>query len=390
MRRHHLIWFPLHRWPGIVIGVWFALVGATGSVLVFEDEIDAWLNPQLLTAPARGAPPLSIEDIATRAAQVHDPADVERVRPPAFAGDVYRVVLRTPPHRRVGHARIEATFDPATGAALGARPLESFGLAAPQLMATLYEFHRNVLLGPTGSNIVGIAGFLLMASVLTGFVLAWPRKRIEWRRLVWLNPKSNATRIAFDAHRSAGVLFFVLLLLATITGATLVYLNYVRDLVSVFSPVAPFPTIPWRVATDEPMPFAGVTRAVARAYPDHRTVEIHMPAQRTGGYVFYLRTPGDEHRLGDTVLWVHPVTAEILVERSDRTRNAGETFMHWLYPLHSGTAFGFGGRVAMAATGGLPLLLVSTGLWVWWRKKRGERIGREHRRQRATMRPRDI
>jgi uncharacterized iron-regulated membrane protein len=250
-------------------------------------------------------------------------------------------------------------------------------------MKTLYEFHRNVLLGPVGSNVVGIAGLLLLASAITGFVLAWPRRRAEWRRWVWLRPKSNATRLAFDAHRSAGVLFFVLLLLATVTGATLVYLNYVRDLVSFFSPVAPFPTIPWRVAADEPMPFAQVAGAVKRAFPNHATVEIHMPAQRTGGYVFYLRTAGDEHRLGDTVLWVHPVTAEILVERSDRTRNAGETFMHWLFPLHIGTAFGTGGRVAMAVTGCLPLLLVSTGLWVWWRKKRGERIGRERRGYRA-------
>jgi uncharacterized iron-regulated membrane protein len=386
MRRHQLIWFPLHRWPGIVIGVWFALVGATGSLLVFEDEIDAWLNPALLTvAPPAGAMKLGVDDIAERAARIHAPAEVERVRLPAFAGDVYRVTLRTTPNRRVGPERIEATFDPASGAALGTRRLGSFGLAAPQLMGTLYEFHRNVLLGATGSNVVGIAGFLLMASVITGAVLAWPRKRIECKRLVWLNPKSNGTRIAFDAHRSAGVLFFVLLLLATVTGATLVYLNYVRDLVGVFSPVASFPTIPWRTATDEPLPFAGVSAAVERAYPDHQTVEIHMPAQRTGGYVFYLRAPGDEHRLGDTVLWVHPVTAEILVERSDRTRNAGETFMHWLYPLHSGTAFGFGGRVAMCLTGALPLLLVSTGLWVWWRKKRGERIGREHRALRAKV-----
>lgn len=384
MSRIHSNWFPLHRWPGLVIGVWFALVGVTGSALVFEDEIDAWLNPGLLTAPvaAPGASALPVDAIAARAAQIHSPAEVERVHLPARAGEVYRVVMRTTPNRRVGPERIEATFDPANGAALGTRRIETFSLAAPQLMATLYEFHRNVLLGSVGSNIVGVAGLLLLSSAITGFVLAWPRRRAEWRRWLWLNPKSNATRIAFDAHRSAGVLFFVLLLLATITGATLVYLNYVRDLVSVFSPVASFPTIPWRVATDEPLPFAQVAGAVGRAYPGHDTVEIHMPAQRTGGYVFYLRTPGDEHRLGDTVLWVHPVTAEILVERSDRTRNAGETFMHWLFPLHSGTAFGFGGRVAMAVTGCLPLLLVTTGLWVWWRKKRGERIGREHQRRR--------
>jgi uncharacterized iron-regulated membrane protein len=378
MSRPRSLWFQIHLWLGLGLGVWFALVGLTGSVLVFEDEIDAWLNPRLLTTAQRGAT-LPIDVLVARALETFAPAEIERLRLPERAGEVLRVNLRTTPQRRVGAERIEASFDPVTAQHLGSRPLASFGVSAPLAMATLYEFHRNVLLGEAGSNIVGIAGLLLLASTITGLVVAVWRKASPWKRLVWLNPRSHPTRIAFDAHRSAGVLFFVLLLLATITGATLVYLNYVRDIVSVFSPVASFPTIPWRTAADDPLPFAQVHAQVARAYPRHTMVEIHLPAQRTGGYVFYLRAPGDEHRLGDTVLWVHPVSAEILVERSDRTRNGGETLMHWLYPLHSGTAFGLGGRIAMSATGVVPLLLVLTGLWVWWHKRRGEQIGREKR-----------
>jgi uncharacterized iron-regulated membrane protein len=70
---------------------------------------------------------------------------------------------------------------------------------------------------------------------------------------------------------------------------------------------------------------------------------------------------------------VHPGTGEVLVERSERTRTAGESFMHWLYPLHSGTAFGSAGMLAMCLTGLAPLLLVATGLWVWSRKRRKEK-----------------
>jgi hypothetical protein len=39
----------LHRWLGLWIGTWFALVGLSGAILVYEDEVDAWLNPRLLT-----------------------------------------------------------------------------------------------------------------------------------------------------------------------------------------------------------------------------------------------------------------------------------------------------------------------------------------------------
>ena len=47
-------WFTVHRWLGVGLGVWFALVGLSGGILVFEDPIDAWLNPRLLTTANRG------------------------------------------------------------------------------------------------------------------------------------------------------------------------------------------------------------------------------------------------------------------------------------------------------------------------------------------------
>jgi len=80
------------------------------------------------------------------------------------------------------------------------------------------------------------------------------------------------------------------------------------------------------------------------------------------------------------------LTGEILVERSDRTRSAGESFMHWLFPLHTGSAFGSVGLLIMCIAGVMPLLLVGTGLWVWLRKRRGERIGQARRAGRGGTR----
>jgi uncharacterized iron-regulated membrane protein len=158
----------------------------------------------------------------------------------------------------------------------------------------------------------------------------------------------------------------------------------VRDLVNLVSPVKSFPTVPWRnTPLDAEGSLAAAIERVRTAFPRHTLVELHTPVGQLTGYEFFLKQPGDIHRLGDTILWVHPMSGEILVERSGRTRTGGESFMHWLYPLHSGSAFGTAGLVAMCATGLLPLLLVSTGLWVWLRKRRGERIARERRRKAA-------
>ena len=300
-------------------------------------------------------------------------------------GQVYRLIFRTQPNKRASVQRIEATFAPASGTLLGTRPTQQLGLAPPLLMKSVYEFHRNVLLGEAGSNIVGIAGFLLLGSAVTGGVVGFPRRAREWRRLVHINVRASTTRILFDVHRSLGALAVTLLLLATITGATLVYLNYVRDAVNVLSPVKSFPVVPFdRGPVAESVTFARIIANVRAAYPQQTIVDIHMPFRQTAGYLFYLKQPGDVHRSGDTIAWVDPVSAEILVERSDRTRTAGETLMHWLFPLHSGTAFGTPGMVAMCLTGLTPIVLVFTGLWVWLRKRRGRKIGERRRAARAA------
>lgn len=377
-QRQQSAWHVLHRWLGIGLGAWFVLVGATGALLVYRDPIDAWLNPTLLRSTGGGErlDPAAVVELAQT---THELGRVERVRLPEGVHDVYRLQVRALA-RRVEAGRFEALIDPADGRLLGTRSLESISLAPPDLLRTLYEFHRNVLLGNWGSNIVGVAGCLLLTSVITGALIAWPRRAAAWRRLVWINARASATRMAFDIHRSGGVLMAALLLLSTLTGFTLVYLNYVRDVVGVFSRVESFPVLPWRrTPSGDPVPLASMFAQVRTRFPSHTLTEVHIPPRGNTGYLFYLRAAGDVHRLGDTIAWVHPMTGETLVERSDRTRSGGEAFMHWLFPLHTGSAFGAGGLVAMCLAGVMPLLLVATGVWVWLRKKRGERIGRERR-----------
>src|SRR5262245_26414763 len=235
----------LHRGLGIGLGVWFALVGVTGSILVYEDAIDAWLNPSLLVDPHEG-PWLQPHEILERADREYPGARMERLRLPGARGEVYRLQLVIGPSRRNDSPRMEATFSPVSGEVLGTREVERLGLSAPHLLKTVYEFHRNVLLGAAGSNIVGIAGILMLTSVITGLMTAWPRNRAGWKRLVSVKVRAGGTRVLFDFHRSAGSVLFALVLISTFTGSTLVYINYVREIVSVFSSLEAIPRIPPR------------------------------------------------------------------------------------------------------------------------------------------------
>jgi uncharacterized iron-regulated membrane protein len=57
---------------------------------------------------------------------------------------------------------------------------------------------------------------------------------------------------------------------------------------------------------------------------------------------------------------------------------AGETFMEWLYPLHSGEAFGDVGRPITLLIGLTPLILFVTGFMRWRGKRRARRRTSAH------------
>ena len=377
-RARRSLWARVHRWLGLGLGLWFLLVGLTGALLVWRDAVDALLNPRLFAAGPAPAGPLPLADWIEQARSAHELGRVERVRLPLAAGDPLRLQFRTAAVR-VESERAEVFVDPATGAVLGLRALEGWSLAPPHALRTIYEFHRNVLLGEPGTNLVGVAGLLLATSAVSGAVLAWRRSGggggHRWRRLFQVSWRANAARVALDLHRSAGVAIVVVLLLATLTGATLVWLNYVRDIVDRVSRVESIPVLPFRAMArgQELLDLATLAQRAQAAQPGKAISEIRLSERGLTGVLFQLRAEGDVHRLGDTIVWLHPATGEVLAERSARTRSGGETFMHWLLPLHVGSAFGTGGKVAMAAAGVAPLLLALTGTWLWWRKRRAER-----------------
>lgn len=96
----------------------------------------------------------------------------------------------------------------------------------------------------------------------------------------------------------------IVLLLSTFTGATLVYLNYVRDIVGLFSRVESFPTLPWRqTPSGEPVGFDEMVQRVRDTHPERRISEVHIPPRGNTGMLFYLTEPSDvpprrHHRLG--------------------------------------------------------------------------------------------
>jgi len=60
----------------------------------------------------------------------------------------------------------------------------------------------------------------------------------------------------------------------------------------------------------------------------------------------------------------------VLAAWNPRSGSAGDRFMAWLNPIHSGYAFGDGGRLLVFLTGLAAVLFVATGVPLWYARRR--------------------
>jgi uncharacterized iron-regulated membrane protein len=368
-------WLAVHRWLGLALGGALALLGLTGSVIVFDHAIDAWLNPALFT-PRTPGPARSLDEIVAAArGAAPDGAWRVSVSMPGVDHDVFTVYLApagsTAPPRRP----VEITVDPASGAVLGRRDADS------NLTTVIYRLHSTLLLGDTfgiddlGTYVVGFAGLGLLGSIVSGLYLWWPR----WGQLggaLVVHWRGSVKRVNFDLHRAVGFWSALVLLVSAGSGVYLTFPDYVRPLVGLASPITPLtPT-----ATSDPRPGARpitageAARAATRALPDATVTFVSLPAGPRDVYRLALRRPSDVRRVsGNNRVWIDQYSGEVVSARTIATMSAGDVVLEWQFPLHSGEAFGLAGRLVVFTVGLVPTLLAVTGTTIWWRKRRARR-----------------
>jgi uncharacterized iron-regulated membrane protein len=82
------------------------------------------------------------------------------------------------------------------------------------------------------------------------------------------------------------------------------------------------------------------------------------------------REPDVIHRRGQTRVYVDARQATVLAVWNPRQGSAGDRFMSWQNPLHSGHAFGAAGRAIVFLCGMAAVLLVVTGVPFWYERRR--------------------
>jgi uncharacterized iron-regulated membrane protein len=373
VRTGRKLWLKIHLYIGLVLGLELALVGLTGSLLVFYREIDAWLNPGLLTTRGTGAHQSIDRIFAAAQAAVPDAQGsgaLLSVYMPWRVSATYLAWAKIPGETAEAERWQQISLDPYSGAVLGVREAEEY------LISILYHLHYTLLLGEWGETAVGISGLLLLISSITGVYLWWPRRGKIGQALT-INYHTSRTRLNFDLHRVSGAYVALILLVVAFSGVYMIFPEYVKVVVQLFSPVTELPKHLQSTPSPDRAPLIP-SQAIAAAdtvFPDAELTSITLTSLASEGvYVIYKRQAGEVRKSsGASMVWVDQYSGAVLDARDPRTMSAGDTFLRWQFPLHNGEAFGLPGRVVILLSGlTIPLLYV-TGLFIWLRKRRAHR-----------------
>lgn len=374
------VFLQLHRTIGLFVGAVFVLVGLSGAVLAFREDIDELLNASIMRVDTPAQASYRSPDDILGAAFAAMPADgkAERLtmpRHPGLAAAITYMVETDDLETDV----YQLFVDPYTAKVKGQRLYQHSGSIFSQpLIPILMTFHWTLLLGVNNAYVLGSLAIIIFISILVGLYLWYPLNG-AWRLGLKIKWGASAERLAFDIHRNVGIYCAAILLVMLFTGIAMIFKPATRSVTTLFSPVRPKIDF----GKSKPLPGQspiGVGAAVAAAdeiFPDGRLHWILLPSAPSGVYVVGKQSDDEPNRTKTSRnVSVDQYSGEVLQVQDRNGFTAGEKFLEWLFPLHSGEAFGAVGRSIVLFIGLTPLALYLTGFLRWRQKRRARRRAR--------------
>lgn len=375
----------LHSVIGLVFSLVLTVIGITGAIMSFEDEIQASLNGSLMKVEARAAAKLAPDELLARLQAEHGFGRVSGLTIPS--NPAAAVLVRFP--RSESGARPSSVYvDPYDAHVLGVPRGADF-------FATVRRLHRWLLIPGDGNGygrqITGVTVLGLIALMISGLVLRWPHRVTSLK--MWLKPNLalSGRGLHWSLHAVIGTWVLPIYLVIALTGLWYSFEWYKAGATWLLSrpetASAAIASKPSRTshATDanasaaEPEASLNLDRAweaLLRAQPNgFVTAQLILPS--AAGTVIRVRSwhhdgldgARDEFRIDAT-------TGQIVASERYADKTTGERILARVFDIHRGGILGWPGKLLfMFAAALMPLFLV-TGVLLYLSRRRHRRLRR--------------
>ena len=361
------LWLQCHVYLALFLGLLFALIGLTGSLSIYREALDTWLNPSLVIEQPQGAG-LPLDKILSLVRQAepnrHGSWTLELPRSPNETLTAWFEKPRESVDK--AYAPLMLAIDPYTGNILAKR------FWGETFSTWLLDLHSRLQLENDGRLWMAMLAVLLSLSILSGLYLWWPANS-SFKAAFRIRYRGSLMRFLLDLHRLLGLISAGLLLLLAFTGFHLAYPELLEKLTASqgMGHGDEGPTIrSTAVPNNHPVSIAEAILVARGLFPHSEVRRISTPLGDLGTYRINLRQKDElnQHHPFTTV-WIDRWSGQIRGVNNPRQFSAGQTFTSWQWPLHTGEAFGATGRLLWFIAGLMPMMLWLSGMAHWLQHK---------------------
>lgn len=353
--------FYCHRYLGLGIGIIAAIIGITGSILVFYPELDAlfvrWTFGSIQPQDEPLPPTMLLDKVQTAFAN----------QPKWKLSGFYPSVTAHPdPTLPASVSLVDAKetwldvmVNPFTGEVLGSRQWDD------SFFDFIFKLHYQLLAGDIGTYVAGVIAFVMIVLSITGIML-WPgwRKLISGFKIKW---NAHPKRFNFDLHKVIGIIAVGFLSVISFTGLCW-NLPMLTDPVIQAITLSPKQVDPVSkiIAGKSAIPFGKELLAKAEAaLPGGRITFISLPTKPEEPFRIQKWFPKDWNEWGDHTIYLDCYSGSILKVDTDHTKSTAERFANTFSPLHYGYFGGLPTRILYVLIGLSPTFLLITGFVMW-------------------------
>ncbi len=355
--------FKCHRYLGLILGVFVAIAGLTGSIaIVLADTWEARTLGQIeLVVPQPQK--LSFQAIVDRTQAAYPDRkqlQVSKISPTMFSHHPqHSPSLVTFTSLEQGRS-VEQTVmvDPYTGKVLGEQPKQP-------LYDAMMALHVNLFSGDVGKTIMGIVGLLGSILTLTGVAL-WPgwRKLLAGFKIKW---NAHPKRLNFDLHKVAGIFASLFLTMALFTGF-MWNLSEQTEPILYWATFSQKPVVPKStpIVDRSPLQIDELVQKAEAAMPGGAIETIYIPTETTATFDVSKKYPGDiswgryvmlDRYNGKVLAHENPLPSW----KNSEPDPSGMEVLKAFGPVHFGSWAGSFSRLLYFCVGLMPTILLVTG-----------------------------
>ena len=386
------IWFRrVHLWLGLGTGLLLMFVCLTGSLLVFEDELEhAWHAERYFVATDT-MPPLPLADLLAAVRAAKPKAKISGLKVYADPTRTVEVSLAGSPGGQKGERQGGRGEKPGAAAGGKEKGRKGKGGGGPRVFVNPYtaaitgefdprdnffhtveELHRGLVAGKTGKLVMGINSLLFVVILLTGLVLWWPSMRKTLKARLRLKWDSGWKRRNHDLHIVLGFYTSAFLLFTALTGVGMSFDWTNKLLASATGSTLQRPEPPASTATGQAVAFSpdALLAQARQQVPQAAYYSLQLPQDPTGSIRVAVLPPGALIENATDEVYIDQYSGQIIGRQTYAQRSLAQRVRGLYKPIHTGAIFGWPTKVLALVITLLGASFPITGTILWLNRRR--------------------